>query len=60
MIDNKYFKNGSEALVAIKNMTTPQQKRMLMDLTWKAYVRPKGMTMRQLVIQSYNTSVLVP
>lgn len=60
VIDNKWFKDGTDAIVTVKHMSPTQQTRMLMDLVWKAYHRPKGLTMRQLVIQSYNTSILIP
>ena len=58
-MDNKYFKDGTEAIVAVQNMTAAQQTRMLMDLTWKAYVKPRGMTTKQILLQVYNTSILV-
>ena len=57
---NIRFDNPSEALVAIQKMSSAQKERMLLDLVWKCYVRPKGLRMKQVVVQSYNTSVLVP
>ena len=57
---NIRFDSPSEALVAIKKMSPEQKERMLLDLVWKCYVRPKGLRMNQIVVQSYNTSVLVP
>jgi len=54
-----HFENGTEALVAIKQMSPSQKERMLMDLVWKQFERPKGLSVHQLVNQAYNIAVLV-
>ena len=54
-----HFKDGTEALIAIKTLTPSQKERMLMDLVWKQFERPKGYIARQLINQAYNIAKLV-
>ena len=53
------FKDGTEAITAVKQMSTDQKERMLMDLVWKLFVKPKGLTTKQVVTQAYNVAMMI-
>jgi len=55
-----YLENATEALVAVRELTPTQKERMLLDMVWKSYDEPKGLTKRQIVSVAYNTAILVP
>lgn len=54
------FKSPSQFLESVSKLSRTQKDRMLMDLAWKCWVKPTGMTSKRVAIQSFTTARLIP
>ena len=54
------FKSPSEFLTAITKLSKRQKERLLLDLAWKCWDKPKGTTYKQVAISAYKITRLVP